>query len=96
MGAMPAPPSWIDAVRWSIVTMAEGRFGICRMLLWFRDGSEADVALPDPEYTRIVRALGHASDRAVLYELWRRGWLPDQRPSNGAAAPCLLDEAPDH
>jgi hypothetical protein len=45
------------------------------------------------EYTQIVRALAEESDRAVLCELWRRGWLPDQRPSNGAAAACLIGRA---
>jgi hypothetical protein len=84
---MPHPPAWIDEVEHSIVTMAEGRFGICRMLIWFRDGAEGDVALPYPEYTQMERALGGVSDRALLRELWRRQLLPDQRPGFGAVRP---------
>ena len=83
------PPGWIDEVTNLIVTMAEGRFGICRILLWFGDGDESDIAVPYPEYTEIERVLGEVSDTAVLVALWRRGLVPADRPHKGAAAECL-------
>jgi hypothetical protein len=73
---MSLSPRWIDEVTSSIVTTAEGRFGICRILLWFGDGDEADVALPYPQYAEIERSLGPVPDRTVLHELWRRGHVP--------------------
>src|SRR5262249_28430002 len=50
-------PDWFDDVAGWLVTMAEGRFGFCRMLLWLRpgggdsDGGEgASVVMPHPKY----------------------------------------------
>ena len=86
---MLVAPRWIDEVTGSILTTSEGRFGICRILLWFGDGDEADVALPHPEYAQIERSLGVVSERTVLHELWRLGHVPTRRPRTGDASPAL-------
>jgi hypothetical protein len=88
----PQPPAWIDDVTSWVVTYAEaGRFGICRMLLWFGD-EPAMVAMPHTEYARVERATtptAECSPSAALAELWRHRLLPTERPSPEGLAPVL-------
>jgi hypothetical protein len=77
-------PSWLSDVSGWLVSYAEARFGLCRMLLWFGD-ELASVATPDPEYLHVERAL----DELTLTELWRHGLLPTDRPGLNAVAPLL-------
>lgn len=89
-------PDWFDDVAGWLVTMSEGRFGLCRMLLWLRaedDEEEADVVMPlcFTEYERSLPDAVRGSDRPFFAALWRCGFLPTQRPSRNTRAPLLLD-----
>lgn len=90
------PPDWFGDVTGWVVTMAEGRFGLCRMLLWLRTGDggedEASVVMPHPEYTEVERSIsGRNDDRALFVALWRRGFLPSERPTENTSAPVLRE-----
>ena len=91
------PPKWLDDVAGWLVTMSEGRFGLCRMLLWIRtaDGGpeEASVVMPHPEYTEIERAVV-GDGRAILTALWHHGFLPGDRPAENTSAPVLDERRP--
>jgi len=86
------PPPWIGDVTSWLVTFAEGRFGLCRMLLWFGD-EEASVVMPDPEYTLIERALDPpmGSTAETLTAFWEKGLLPTSAPSPDGVAPRLSE-----
>jgi hypothetical protein len=85
-------PSWIDEVSGWVVTFSEaGRFGMCRIVLFFGEET-ASVAMPDPEYTRISRALDVGP--GDLAELWRHGLLPTERPGANSCAPLLKKDEP--
>lgn len=84
---MSDAPAWIDDVSAWLVSYAEARYGLCRMLLWFADSS-ASVVMPAREYHRAERSL---DEQLTLPALWRRGLLPDERPAGDAVAPLLRD-----
>ena len=89
-------PDWFDDVAGWLVTMSEGRFGLCRMLLWLRaedDEEEVDVVMPlcFTEYERSLPDTVRGRDRTFFAALWRHGFLPTQRPIRNTRAPCLLD-----
>lgn len=96
--ADPTPEWFADVAGW-LVTMSEGRFGLCRMLLWLRtaDGGEEDasVVMPHPEYTQVQRGFsGGNNERALFSAPWRRGFLPSERPTAPQTWPSSRARAP--
>jgi hypothetical protein len=96
------PPDWFDDVAGWLVPMDEGRFGLCRMLLWLRsDGDvqdEASVVMAHPEYTQFERSLPAeiwGYDRTLFAALWHAGFLPAGRPGENTSAPLLTASAPE-
>jgi hypothetical protein len=89
------PPKWLDDVAGWLVTMSEGRFGLCRMLLWMRTAAgteeeEASVVMPHQEYTQVERGAQVSSDDHALFTvLWRHGLLPTERPTENTPAPAV-------
>jgi hypothetical protein len=91
--AQSTAPSWLADVTAWLVTLAEGRFGPCRMLLWLGDDL-VSVVMPHPEYTLTDRSLdpqAWTSTQATLTALWEHGLLPTQRPDPDGVAPMLGD-----
>jgi hypothetical protein len=77
-----------------VVTFAEGRFGICRLVAWLRDGDIVSVAMPADEYTALTRTALRCEpggyNAAIVATLHEHGLLPTGRPTSDAAAPSLL------
>jgi hypothetical protein len=87
-------PGWLDQADGWLVTFAEGRFGLCRILLRFGD-ELVTLAMPADEYTAVTRAVDASEmpegsyNRALLQAMWEHGLLPSRRPEGDDVAPVL-------